>query len=130
MSSTRRGNAGELRVQHDLEDLGYLVAQRRHVGGAGDLLAVPLLEERETGVLVQDSPLLIEVKTDRRGPFSTFGPADRRDLLATADRWHLEALLAWTPNTKIEAPEAPGILFNGIFYIPPTEWPREGKMGW
>lgn len=40
MSTSSRGNAAERFIAHWLEDRGWLVGSRRHIGGAGDLLAV------------------------------------------------------------------------------------------
>jgi hypothetical protein len=40
VSAVSRGNAAERYVARWLQDRGWLVASRRHIGGAGDLLAV------------------------------------------------------------------------------------------
>ena len=40
--SMNLGNPAENRTARILEGFGYLVASRRHVGGAGDLVALPL----------------------------------------------------------------------------------------
>ena len=118
MSNTSRGLNGERRVWRALEDAGYLVASRRHIGGAGDLLARAerwRVVEADDGlpmiVETRRDDLLIEVKTDKAGPFATFSPADRKALLETADEYGCESLLAWTPSASM------------IFYIPEDEWP-------
>ena len=102
MSNVGRGIAGERRAWHHLEDLGFLVGSRRHIGGAGDILAV--------------SPdpaaaLLVEVKTNGSSPFATFYPPDRAELIATAIEYQCTPLLCWTPSAST------------IFYIPEDEWP-------
>lgn len=40
MSTSSRGNAAERLVARWLEESGHTVGSRRHIGGAGDLLAV------------------------------------------------------------------------------------------
>jgi len=39
-NTARKGNAAEVFVARWLEERGYVVGSRRHIGGAGDLLAV------------------------------------------------------------------------------------------
>ena len=111
MSNVGRGIAGERRAWHSLEDAGYLVASRRHIGGAGDLLAVLPFRGRHLDWLKIDHvPLLIEVKTSARA-FSSFSLVDRSALLETAHEYGCEPLLCWTPSAST------------IFYIPEDEWP-------
>ena len=56
-------------------------------------------------------PWLIEVKATAAGPFHSFGPADRRDLLAAASKAGGKAmLLYWPANAQPR-------------YIFPDEWP-------
>ena len=111
MSNVGRGIAGERRAWHHLEDLGYLVSSRRHVGGAGDLLAI----QGDVGVwfLDQGRPLLIEVKTSARA-FSSFPPADRNALLETAHEYGCEPLLCWWPTEEC-----------GPFWIEASDWPEQ-----
>lgn len=138
MSSVARGNGGERRAARFLEDCGYLVASRRHVGGAGDLLAreappewLPLgewgpacarcggeeyridgycsFECRDT----QGDDLLIEVKTGWK-LWQNFTRTDRADLLATAATYGCEPLLCFWPVPSV-----------GPFWIPPDEWPSD-----
>lgn len=40
MNTSRKGNDAERFVAQHLEEKGWVVASRRHIGGAGDLLAV------------------------------------------------------------------------------------------
>ena len=114
MSNVSKGLAGERRAWHALEDADYLVASRRHIGGAGDLLAVGEMTWDSVGwegVDVETWPiLLIEVKSSARA-FSSFPPADRTALLETAREYGCEPLLCWTPSA------------GTIFYIPEDEWP-------
>lgn len=66
------GNAAERFVAKDLESRGYVVASRRHIGGAGDLLAV------HPGGEVW----LVEVKK-RKHPYEGFRRSDREAMIAT-----------------------------------------------
>ena len=118
MSNVGRGIAGERRAWHSLEDAGYLVASRRHIGGAGDLLAIEWPPQWD-GIswdlepvrrYEHLPPLLIEVKTSARA-FSSFSLVDRSVLLETAHEYGCEPLLCWTPSAST------------IFYIPEDEWP-------
>jgi len=115
VSNVSKGLAGERRAWHALEDAGYLVASRRHIGGACDLVAIEIPHEwvehgNWTASPIQ-VPLLIEVKTSTT-PFSSFPPADRNALLETAHEYGCEPLLCWTPSAST------------IFYIPEDEWPN------
>jgi Holliday junction resolvase-like predicted endonuclease len=40
LNTARKGNSAERFVVKHLEEKGWVVASRRHIGGAGDLLAV------------------------------------------------------------------------------------------
>lgn len=86
------GNTRELRVMDTLASEGWLCGSRRHIGGAGDILAVrlyargPALEGR-----------LIEVKSTAGGPYERFGPRDREALSDTAIKFGAEPWLAWWP---------------------------------
>lgn len=70
MSAVSRGNAAERYVAKWLQDRGWIVGSRRHIGGAGDLLAVhpePLIKGGEDfldflGDPIPTSVWLIEVK--------------------------------------------------------------------
>lgn len=44
--------------------------------------------------------LLIEVKSTARSPFNAFGPKDRADLLAAAERAGAEPWLVWWPPRR------------------------------
>lgn len=74
---------------------GWLCASRRHIGGAGDILAIrpyaggPALEAR-----------LVEVKSTTRNPWNDFGPADRRAMVETARACGAEPWLAWWPPRR------------------------------
>ena len=108
MSNVSRGLNAERRVATYLRDLGYLVASRRHIGGAGDLLAVD--PGHEDG---WHDPLLCEIKSDKAGPFATFTPLDRAEMLFTARQYGCEPLLVWWPTPSM-----------GPFWITPDEWPQ------
>lgn len=108
MNTSRKGNQAERDAAHSLEADGYLVASRRHVGGAGDLVAVPSQEALES------RPLLIEVKTTKAGAWAAFGPADRKELADTAIEYGMIPALMWRGK-----PSAPW----RIFYS--SDWPRQ-----
>ena len=107
MSAVARGLNGERRAAIFLRDLGYLVASRRHIGGAGDLLCIEVDDE-----FWPPSPLLVEVKTNGSSPFATFAPQDRANLLSTAEQYGCEPLLMWWPTPSV-----------GPFCIPAEDWP-------
>ena len=115
----RSGSPAERNVAALLVGLGYLLASRRHFGGAGDLLALARYET-EPGVVLH-RPLLIEVKATAAIPWQAgsdhFGPARRRELIDAADRWDIEPMLAWVP------PGMPYGEAGGVFWIPADEWP-------
>lgn len=56
--------------------------------------------------------LLVQVKSTRRGPFAGFGPGERTELLAAAERAGGRAVLAWWPPDR-----------RGVRWIPPEAWP-------
>ena len=113
----RSGSPAERRVAALLIEAGYLLASRRHFGGAGDLLAVDPL----AGDGCSFAPLLIEVKATAAIPWQAgsdhFGPARRRELIEAAEVWGVEPMLAWAP------PGMPRGEAGGVFWIPVDEWP-------
>ena len=99
---SQRGRDAELRLMAFLAQDEWLCASRRHIPGPGDLLCVHATQD----------PRLIEVKTTSAGPFDRFGPADRLELIRTAEKAGCRPLLAWKPpRAKIWS-----------FYSPST-WP-------
>jgi hypothetical protein len=111
----RNGLTAERKVARLLERFGYLVASRRHFGGAGDLLAW-----RPVSLFAADNgetsrPLLIEVKATVCVPWhsaSHFGPAQRADLFGAAEDYDVEPLLAWVPP-----------YLGGVVWCPVEDWP-------
>jgi len=94
------GNARELKVMDLLASEGWLCASRRHIGGAGDILAVRRYRDEppsEYGLYETPEARLIEVKSTTRSPWVTFGPKDRQDLVDTALTYGAEPVLAWWP---------------------------------
>lgn len=97
MNTARKGNAAERFVAHKLEDWGWVVASRRHIGGAGDLLAA----HPDDGAV-----WLIEVK-DCKSLWQQFRRADRDEMKATAlpprgERWVVNKCgseLVWVPES-------------------------------
>ena len=95
------GNARELKVMDVLAEEGWLCASRRHIGGAGDVLAVrPVALAWE---MPDNTPrveaLLIEVKSTARVPWHAggFGPDDRQALIDLSERHGAEPWLYWWP---------------------------------
>jgi len=82
-----RGIERERQLRRCLEAEGWWTARAAGSLGDADVIA---LKEGET-------PRMVEVKSTHRGPFHSFGPADRRDLLDAAKRAGAEAWLAWKP---------------------------------
>jgi len=82
------GNNRELKVMAVLADEGWLCASRRHIGGAGDILAIGPIPRR---------PILVEVKSTAAGPWAHFGPNDRAALIRTAREFDAEPWLFWWP---------------------------------
>lgn len=71
-------------VRHALEAAGWLVGSRRHIGGAGDWLAV----NRDGNVW------LVEVKATK-GMWDGFGPADRKALISLAEEIDATPVMAY-----------------------------------
>jgi Holliday junction resolvase len=96
-----RGTQRERAVRHWLEEHDYVVLRAAGSLGYADLIAL-----RNGG-----RPLLIEVKATARGPYNGFGPADRANLKAYAERAGALATLAWWPPR------------GKLRWIPSEEWP-------
>jgi hypothetical protein len=88
------GNARELKVMAVLAEEGWLCASRRHIGGAGDVLAI---QETDNPYPRTVDAMLIEVKSTTRNPWNDFGPEDRRALIETAERYGAEPWLYYWP---------------------------------
>ena len=103
------GNTRELRGMDVLAAEGWLCASRRHIGGAGDILAIAPWPDPPERITAR----LIEVKSTARPPWqaSGFGPADRQALVETALQYGAEPLLAWWPPR------------GKLRWIGPSEWP-------
>jgi Holliday junction resolvase len=108
------GNARELKVMAVLAEEGWLCASRRHIGGAGDVLAVRCqMQTLNINGHPIDAPemMLIEVKSTSGGPWERFGPEDRRTLIKTAERHGAKPWLFYWPARgqlrRIHASEFP-----------------------
>lgn len=96
-----RGHTRERQIRKRLEEEGWWVTRAAGSLGDADLVALKAGEK----------PLMVECKSDARGPYNNFGPKDRAELLAAARRAGADALLAsWPPRGSLE-------------FIPPSEWP-------
>jgi len=108
-NTSRKGNAGELRVKRWYEERGWIVASRRHVGGAADLLCVRRKPAYQ-GVPGHDVHL-VEVKA-RKEPWQGFRKPDRLALLAEAESIGAVPLLAWV-KPRVREP----------IFLGPEHWP-------
>jgi Holliday junction resolvase len=87
-----RGIERERQVRRYLEDRDYMVVRAAGSLGCADLIALR----------AYSPTLIVEVKSTHRGPFHSFGPADRADILAYAERAGATAVLAyWPPRGKL-----------------------------
>lgn len=109
MSSASRGHARERQVRKLLDADGYWTA--RAAGSLGDADIVALRAIPVYGVGDLTSGMLVEVKTDVRGPFAHFGPVHRAELLAAAVKSGLRPMLCWWPARTQPR------------WYPPEEWP-------
>src|SRR6266498_2585456 len=96
-----RGHDRERAVKKRLEAEGWWVARAAGSLGDADLVALRpgLVDAPTLGGMLADARL-IEVKATHRGPFHSFGPADRERLLEAAELAGAEAWLAWWPRRK------------------------------
>lgn len=106
LSAVSKGIKGELYVAQWLQQRGWLVASRRHVGGAGDLLAVR--EWKDESEVSVTEVWLIEVK-HCKNLWENFRKADREEMKATklpkgGERWLVNVLpkreLDWRPESS------------------------------
>ena len=86
------GRNAEVDLMLLLEAEGWVCGSRRHIGGAGDILAVSVSQRTR----------LIEVKTTAGGPYERFGPADREALSRTAAAIGADAYLVWRVTPRDE----------------------------
>jgi len=103
------GNARELKVMDLLATEGWLCGSRRHIGGAGDILAVRCPWPSVASEIKQVQ--LIEVKSTTRSPWVNFGQADRQAMVETAAKHGAEPWLYWWPPRR------------DLQRIPASEWP-------
>lgn len=101
-----RGIARERQVRKLLEEDGWWVA--RAAGSLGDADLVALKATR--------TPRMIEVKSTSRGPYHSFGPQDRSDLLAAAQVAGAVAELCWWPPRKKAT------------FIQSADWPNNNSL--
>jgi Holliday junction resolvase len=111
---SQQGRNAELELMAFLAERNFLVASRRHIAGAGDVLAVRALAMARLPSGAH-KPMhevwLLEVKTTAGGPYERFGPKDRAAMLETAQKAGAAPLLAWRPPKKEWK------------FIGPDEWP-------
>jgi Holliday junction resolvase len=96
MSASSRGASRERQVRKLLESEGWAVTRGAGSHGSADLWAGKA--HWSHGMRVKKPELrLIQVKTDRSGPYANFRPAERRELLALAKQTGGQAELHWWP---------------------------------
>lgn len=101
--ASRRGNLRENRVRDWYADHGWFAICGRASRGPADVVAC------------KDGDIhLTQVKSDKKGPYDNFRPAERRLLLETAAQAGGTAHLAWWPP-----------LAKAPTFIPWFEWPAE-----
>ncbi len=94
MSSSSKGSARERQVRKLLEEQGYAVTRGAGSHGQADLWAAKLLQTVERDLI---DLRLIQVKTDKAGPWANFRPKDRAELSALAAQTGGVAELWWWP---------------------------------
>jgi hypothetical protein len=103
----RAGNTVEVRCAEILQDEGWVVGSRRHIGGPGDLLAV-ILDGDVQAFDHDGSPIafaeikLIEVKSTAKSAYERYGRKARAELLEMATSIGAEAELWWWPPRRPE----------------------------
>ena len=101
--SAARGIRRERQVRALLEADGWWTA--RAAGSLGDADVIALRAGRR--------PLMVEVKSTAGGPWHSFGPRDRLELLRAAERAGAEAYVVWWPAGArpvwIAASDWPGV---------------------
>lgn len=102
MSSVSRGNGAEVHLAKWLEAQGWLVGSRRHIGGAGDLLAVR-----------GDQCWLVEVKRCKN-VWEQFRRADRDEMREALSRLP-EGSELWLCNVVGKDKE--------LVWYPQSAWP-------
>ena len=104
-----RGIQRERQVKAMMEEAGWLVIRAAGSFGVCDLIALrDLYDLREA--------ILVEVKSDIRGPFGHFGPAKQKALIDAAEKAGAEPWLCWWPPKK--EPE----------WLAPPQWPIAKKL--
>jgi Holliday junction resolvase len=99
--SSQRGFQRERDYKKLREADGWVCLRAPASLGAFDLVAMKAGEPTQ----------LIEMKSTHRGPFHSFGPADRAELLEVAKRAGALAVLVWWP------PRAKPVMYT------PDDWP-------
>lgn len=102
MSTRNTGIARERKLRQRLELDGWWTCRAAGSLGDADVIA---LKQGET-------PRLIEIKSSERGPFHSFGPADRLALIVAAEKAGAVPWLVWWPCRKQPR------------WLPASEWPR------
>jgi len=102
---SQKGRDAEVQLMGVLAEQNFLVASRRHIGGAGDILAVrPYAMARLPNTTQRPihEVWLIEVKQNGGSPYLNFRPEHRAALKKTARDAGAVPLLAWRPNQRAE----------------------------
>ncbi len=94
MSASSRGSARERKVRALMEADGYWTARAAGSLGDADIIAV---KARPGG---GSTVILVEVKTDVKGPWQNFRPAGREELISAAVKSGATPILCWWPARK------------------------------
>ncbi len=98
MSSASKGSARERQVRKQLENDGWAVTRGAGSHGCADLWAAKEVDCGELGPDPKTELRLIQVKTDKAGPWQNFRPTDRAELSALAVQTGGLAELWWWPS--------------------------------
>ncbi len=100
MSSSSKGSARERQVRKLLEEQGWAVTRGAGSHGCADLWAAKAEQGQSFRLISHVVLRLIQVKTDKAGPFANFRPKDRAELSALAAQTGGVAELHWWPAHK------------------------------
>ena len=100
MSTASRGSAREHAVKRLLESEGWAVTRGAGSHGAADLWAAKGAVTIKGRGVFTTRLRLIQVKSDKRGPYNNFSPAERKELASLAAQTGGTAELCWWPARR------------------------------
>ncbi len=117
MSASSKGSARERQVKKLLESEGWAVTRGAGSHGCADLWAARSEQGQSFRLISHVVLRLIQVKTDKAGPWANFRPKDRAELSALAAQTGGVAELWWHPARG-----------KCRVYLE-SEWPKERSNG-